>query len=163
MTTLPFDSEERKLIPLHRGVFRYFPAALAGVARISYQGNARHNGTDELHHARGKSADHADCILRHLMDLEDHMARALREDPCGGRAGDILAEASCLAWRALALSQTVHEKFGGAPLAPGAKHEADPSTDWFWPYGACRWCDEPREAGHARDCYTVTSRSEPSL
>jgi hypothetical protein len=33
---------------------------------------------------------------------------------------DILEEANNLAWRALALSQELHERFG-APLAPGAK------------------------------------------
>jgi len=38
--------------------------------------------------------------------------------PFGER--QILAEASSLAWRALALSQELHERFG-APLAPGAK------------------------------------------
>lgn len=111
--TLPTDSQERKEYPLFRGVLRYFPAALAGVARISKIGNDKHNPGSELHHARGKSTDHADCILRHMMDLEDLRERAASPE-------EILSEASSIAWRALALSQELHEQFG-APLAPGAK------------------------------------------
>ena len=33
----------------------------------------------------------------------------------------LLNEASQLAWRALIWSQELHEKYGGAPLAPGAR------------------------------------------
>lgn len=112
-TTLPTDSNERKEYPIFRGVLRYFPAALAGVARISKIGNDKHNPGQELHHARSKSQDHGDCVIRHLMDLEDLRAS-------GASSEAILSEASSLAWRALALSQELHEQFG-APLAPGAK------------------------------------------
>jgi hypothetical protein len=38
------------------------------VAELSRAGNEKHNPGEELHHARGKSNDHADCILRHLVD-----------------------------------------------------------------------------------------------
>ena len=41
MPTLPTDSAARKAVPLCAGVLRYFPAALAGVARISKAGNER--------------------------------------------------------------------------------------------------------------------------
>ena len=117
--TLPTDSQERKEHPLCRGVLRYFPAALAGVARISKIGNDKHNPGEPMYHARGKSTDHSDCILRHLMDLEDLLARRDRDSLLVGN-DTILAEASSLAWRALALSQELHERFG-APLAPGAE------------------------------------------
>jgi len=111
--TLPTDSNERKQYPLFSGVLRYFPAALAGVARISKIGNDKHNKGQELHHNRNKSSDHADCIIRHLIDVEDMIkANAPQQE--------ILDEVSSVAWRALALSQELHEKFG-APLAPGAK------------------------------------------
>lgn len=118
MLTLPTDSNERKNYPLFRGVLRYFPAALAGIARISKLGNDKHNPGQELHHARGKSQDHADCIIRHLMDTADLLS-ALEN---GAKVSDqeVLNEVSQLAWRALAYSQELHEKFG-APLAPGAK------------------------------------------
>ncbi len=120
--TLPTDSAARKGYPLMSGLLNYFPAALAGVARTSQLGNEKHNSGQPLHHARGKSMDHGDCILRHLVDLQDVIARAERlglEDSIVAPA--ILMEASNLAWRALALSQELHEKFG-APLAPGAKN-----------------------------------------
>jgi len=110
MLTLPTDSAARKSIPLLSGCLRYFPAALAGVARISQLGNDKHNPGEPLHHARGKSMDHGDCILRHLVDLQDHLA--------AGHESEALAEADAICWRALALSQELHEK-GGAPLAPG--------------------------------------------
>jgi hypothetical protein len=118
--TLPEDSKERKNYPLLRGLFRYFPAALAGVAKTSKAGNDKHNPGEEMHHARDKSSDHGDCILRHLMDTEDLLARLDRGEDVTKE--NILEEVSCLAWRALALSQELHEKFG-APLAPGAKKE----------------------------------------
>lgn len=118
--TLPIDSADRKNYPLYRGCLAYFPAALAGVAKISKLGNDKHNSGEEMHHARGKSSDHADCILRHLTDTMDLLAAHNRD----GLAleADILAEASQLAWRALALSQELHEQFQ-APLAPGAKEK----------------------------------------
>lgn len=128
--TLPTDSAERKEYPLHAGLLAYFPAALAGVARHSKLGNDKHNPGEPLHHARGKSMDHEDCILRHLVDLSDLLARRERvskrvmlADTARNRAlydEPILAEANALAWRALALAQRLHEQIGGAPLAPGA-------------------------------------------
>jgi len=126
--TLPTDTAERKQIPLFSGCLAYFPAALAGVARHSKVGNDKHNPGEPLHHARGKSMDHEDCILRHLTDLADMLARRQRrgnELAATARNDElftkpILDEANALAWRALALSQKLHEQYGGAPLAPGA-------------------------------------------
>lgn len=118
MTTLPTDSAMRKEYPLFRGVLRYFPAALAGIARISKEGNDKHNPGEELHHARGKSADHGDCIIRHLMDVEDLYAAYLKGHTTLEQ--QIRNEVNQMAWRALAFSQEMHEKFG-TPMAPGAK------------------------------------------
>lgn len=117
--TLPTDSAERKNYPLLSGCLCYFPAALAGVARISRLGNDKHNPGEELHHARWKSIDHGDCIIRHIIDTQDLLS-ALDKNVVGVTASDILNEVDSLAWRVLAYSQILHEKFG-SPLAPGAK------------------------------------------
>lgn len=116
-TTLPTDSAERKQYPLMSGCLNYFPAALAGIAKVSKLGNDKHNPGQQMHHARSKSMDHGDCILRHLTDTQDLLALHAR----GGNvtAEEVLLEVSQLAWRTLALSQELHERFG-APLAPGA-------------------------------------------
>lgn len=120
--TLPTDSAERKNYPITRGCLKYFPAALAGVARISKIGNDKHNPGQELNHDRNKSTDHSDCIIRHLIDVEDLLAAVKRGDTMPN--SQILDEISSLAWRALAYSQELHEQLG-APLAPAAKIKPD--------------------------------------
>jgi hypothetical protein len=107
-TPLPTDSAERKDIPMVRGLLDYFPAALAEVARLSLAGNEKHNPGEELHHARGKSSDHADCIVRHVVDRGTI-------DPEDGFLHDVK-----VAWRALAMLQEACEE-RGAPLARGAR------------------------------------------
>lgn len=105
---LPADSAARKGTPLARGVLDYFPAALAAVAQLSQAGNDKHNPGEELHHARSKSSDHADCIMRHLVDRGT-------EDPEDGILHD-----TKVAWRALAMLQEELER-RGAPKARGAR------------------------------------------
>lgn len=100
---LPTDSEERKSIPLCTGVLDYFAAALVEVAKVSKAGNDKHNPGQPLHWSRGKSADHADCIMRHLAD------RGTIDPGTGVR------HSAELAWRALALLQTELEAEGAAP------------------------------------------------
>jgi hypothetical protein len=121
--TLPTDSRERKEVPVFSGVLAYAPAALAGIARVSKLGNDKHNPGEPLHHARGKSADHPDCITRHQLDVSDLLAEVERGNPENRQAyvEAALFEVSQLAWRALIWSQELHEKYGGAPLAPGAR------------------------------------------
>lgn len=105
---LPSGPGERKSIPLCRGVLDYFPAALVEVAKCSKAGNDQHNPGQEMHHARQKSSDHADCILRHLVDR-------------GTRDTDGIRHSVKVAWRALALLQEELEREEGAPLPRGAK------------------------------------------
>ncbi len=105
---LPVGSAERKAIPMARGLLDYFPAALAAVAEVSKAGNDKHNPGEDLHHARGKSMDHADCIVRHLVDRGTL-------DPDDG-----LRHSAKVAWRALALLQEELEA-AGAPLPRGAR------------------------------------------
>lgn len=104
---LPEDSAVRKGMPLARGLLDYFPAALAAVAEVSRIGNEKHNPGEPMHHARGKSTDHADCILRHLVDRGGHDSAGVRHS-------------AALAWRALALLQEELEA-EGAPLPRGAR------------------------------------------
>lgn len=106
--TFPLDSAARKALPVVTGVLDYFPAALAEVARVSKHGNDKHNPGEPLHHARGKSMDHADAIGRHLIDR-------------GGIDADTgMRHSAELAWRALALLQQELEDAGIAPLPRGA-------------------------------------------
>lgn len=105
------DSDERKRQPIATGVLDYFPAALAAVAEHSFVGNEKHNPGQELHWARGKSMDHADCIARHLIE------RGTFEDvEINGKVYRIRHSAA-LAWRALALLQEEIEAEG--KFAPG--------------------------------------------
>lgn len=102
------EAKRRKGIPLCTGVLDYFPAALAEVARLSKAGNDVHNPGEPLHHARGKSTDHADCLLRHL-------ATRGELDPETG-----ITHTASVAWRALAMLQEELEA-AGAPKARGAR------------------------------------------
>jgi hypothetical protein len=103
---LDTTSALRKTYPMAAGLLDYFPDALAEVARISYLGNEKHNPGQPIHHSRGKSTDHADCIVRHLVGR-------------GGFDGDT-RESACLAWRALALLQEELEQELGLPMPRGA-------------------------------------------
>lgn len=87
------SSEDRKNRPIARGVLDYFPDALAEVAYVSKVGNDQHNPGQPMHWAKEKSTDHADCILRHLIDR-------------GKFDKDGMRHSAKVAWRALALLQT---------------------------------------------------------
>lgn len=133
---LPADSAARKRMPLARGLLDYFPDACAAVAEVSFQGNEKHNPGQPLHHARGKSNDHADCIMRHLTER-------------GGFDGDTRHSAA-LAWRAMALLQEELEAEFGLSLprgatAPGVELPADPAPP------ECKMCGNPRP-GHKHNC-----------
>ena len=96
---LPDDSSVREQYPLYDGLFGYFPAALLEVSRWSKVGGAKYN-KDRLRWVREKSTDHENKILRHLLD-----ARQIDENG--------FPEAVALAWRALALCQTILEEEHG--------------------------------------------------
>src|SRR6185312_15067067 len=97
-TILPTYSNERKEIPIYSGVVKYFPLALAAIAKHSKRGNDKHNPGQPLHWSREKSSDHEDCIARHLVDIDAVNAAGEYE------------EATALAWRALAALQIREEK-----------------------------------------------------
>jgi len=91
------DASTRKGTPITTGVLDYFPRAIAAVAQCSKVGNDQHNPGQPLHWAKEKSADHADCIARHLIDRHTVDTDGVRH-------------ATKLAWRALALLETALEE-----------------------------------------------------
>ena len=106
-SSLPTDKSARKAIPLCTGVLDYFPNALAAVARVSVEGNNQHNPGEPLHWSWGKSSDHADCVIRHVMDR-------------GRIDEDGVLHSAKAAWRALAM---LEEELvaAGAPMPRGAR------------------------------------------
>src|ERR1043165_6129985 len=108
---LPSGSAVRKTLPMATGGLDYFPAAAREIAKRSRFGNDKHSPGQPMHHSRGKSSDHADCILRHLVDRG-------RPDPDMGG----LSHSVAVAWRALALLQEELEA-AGAPMARGAWYD----------------------------------------
>lgn len=98
MAALATDSAARKATPICSGVLDYFPLALAAVARLSKVGNDKHNPGQSLHWSRDKSTDHADCIMRHMIDRGTI-------DPDSGELHEV-----GVAWRALAQLQLAEEK-----------------------------------------------------
>ena len=63
------DSAERKKFPIYSGFMRYFPKAMAVVARISFENNQKHNpGATELKWNRAVSSDELDAAGRHIID-----------------------------------------------------------------------------------------------
>lgn len=95
-------SEQRKEYPMATGLLDYFPDACAEIAHVSFLGNQKHNPGLALHWSRGKSSDHADCVIRHYTTRSGLDGKVLH-----------LAEA---AWRACADLQ----------LALEAKYNLDP-------------------------------------
>lgn len=98
---LTTDSTERKNTPIFSGVLMYFPLAIAYVAKISKIGNDKHNPGQPLHWAKEKSKDHADCISRHLVDIGPTW---------DGEDEDGILHAGYMAWRSLALLQTLLDR-----------------------------------------------------
>lgn len=102
MSALPTDPKVRKALPMARGLLDYFPGALAAVAEVSRIGNEQHNPGEKIHWSRGKSTDHADTIIRHLVDR-------------GTLDTDGVRHSAKVAWRALAMLQEELEAAGAEP------------------------------------------------
>jgi len=97
------------------GLLDYFPNALAAVAEVSRIGNEQHNPGQPLHWARGKSTDHANKIIRHLIDR-------------GKRDGKGVRHSAYVAWRALAQLQEEIERDESVPLPRNAIIEGASTT-----------------------------------
>lgn len=100
------------------GLLAYFPNALAEVARVSKIGNDQHNPGEPMHWARDKSRDHANKIMRHLVDAGKRDARGV-------------LHTARLAWRALAMLQEELEYLEQLP--PSRASTGRPET--FVPHG----------------------------
>jgi hypothetical protein len=90
--SLPTESKYRKGLPIATGVLDYFPDALAEVAKVSVAGNKQHNADAPLHWDKTKSTDHADSMVRHMLQRGEFDTDGMRHS-------------AKVAWRALALLQ----------------------------------------------------------
>lgn len=106
--SLSEDSDARNKIPMADGLLYYFPNALAAVAEVSRIGNEQHNPGEPMHWARGKSTDHANKVVRHLVDAGKKDSKGVRHT-------------AYAAWRMLALLQEEIERDEGAPLPRNAR------------------------------------------
>ncbi len=102
--SLPDDDAKRGEYPMADGLLDYFPNALAEVSKVSKIGNDQHNPGQPMHWARDKSTDHANKIMRHLVDRGKFDSRGVRHT-------------ARLAWRALAMLQTELEQEEGYPMS----------------------------------------------
>lgn len=111
------SSVHRKHHPMCTGLLDYFPDALAMVSLVSWLGNEKHNPGEPVHHARGKSTDHADCVIRHMVSRDE-----MEVYEVGGEEIEVPHWAHAV-WRALAYGQEWMEREAGCPLARGARDE----------------------------------------
>ena len=91
------DKNKRKQIPIFTGLIKYFPKALAEVAKVSYIGNQQHHPDKPLHWDRSKSTDELDALTRHLFQA-------------GETDTDGMRHSAKVAWRALANLEKELEK-----------------------------------------------------
>ena len=100
------DSKLRKEMPLYRGALKYFPDALHLVAMLSLRADRKHtpdadpSDMSRPQWVKGKSADHEDCLLRHMTDMDVF-------DPEMG-----LSHRVHVAWRGLAQLQAAIDEQG---------------------------------------------------
>ncbi len=74
---LPDNPEARKAIPIFSGFVKYFPNAIAAVAKHSFIGQQQHHPDKPLHWDKSKSQDELDALMRHIIE-EDWEAVAWR-------------------------------------------------------------------------------------
>jgi len=111
------DSQSRKAQPVFSGCMMYFPDALLAIAEHSRKANEKHNPGEPLHWSKDKSKDHADCIGRHLLDIGP------KWDAIDPEFGSY--HATALAWRSLALLQTLLEREKRVPPCAGHAYQDD--------------------------------------
>lgn len=111
MSLLPTDAAMRGQFPLADGLLYYFPAALLAVSRCSMAGNKQHHPGEPLYWDMDKSTDHANKIMRHLLEA-------------GTDDIDGIPHSVKVAWRALALAQEDLMVRKDAPMPPNGRKGA---------------------------------------
>ena len=108
----------RKATPVYSGFLKFFPLAVAEVARASVVGANQHNPGAPIAWDRSKSGDEADALSRHLLDA-------------GTLDTDGIRHSAKVAWRAMALLQKELEAVAAeeAELLAEAEGEADVASD----------------------------------
>lgn len=109
---LPTSAAERNALPMADGLLYYFPNALAEVSKVSNVGNQQHNPGESLHWARNKSTDHANKIIKHLVDA-------------GGFDTDGQRHSAKVAWRAMA---ALEDELIAAGATPGRNAKGSPAV-----------------------------------
>jgi hypothetical protein len=109
---LPTDAAARNAMPMADGLLYYFPNALAAVSALSKVANEQHNPGEPMHWARNKSTDHANKIMKHLLDA-------------GGTDSDGQRHSAKVAWRALAL---LEDELIAAGAVPGRNAIGSPKV-----------------------------------
>lgn len=107
--SLPEGQNERESFPLALGLLDYFPNALAEVSKLSLIATLQHHPDEDMHWDRSKSTNHADKILRHLIDrgkLDDKEQR----------------HSAMVAWRSLAMLQEELERDLGLPASRASRN-----------------------------------------
>jgi hypothetical protein len=66
--SLPKDRDARNALPVWDGCLAYFPDVWAEVAKVSVLGNKQHNLGKTLHWDTTVSTDHANKVIRHMLD-----------------------------------------------------------------------------------------------
>lgn len=85
--SLPTDRDARNALPVWDGCIAYFPDIWAEIAKVSVAGNKQHGLGAKLHWDTSVSTDHANKVLRHMLDdaagnvMDDddtfHLAKAI--------------------------------------------------------------------------------------
>ena len=107
--SLPDAADKRNEYPMAEGLLDYFPNALAEVSRLSFLATQQHHPDQPMHWDRGKSTDHANKIMRHLIDIGKFDDKGLRHS-------------TMVAWRALANLQDELERSEGLPASKASRN-----------------------------------------
>lgn len=97
--SLPDDRDARNALPVWDGCMVYFPDCWAEIAKVSVLGNKQHGLGSKLRFVRDVSTDHANKIMRHMLD---HATGKVKDT-------DGTYHLAKAAWRALAALQVAIE------------------------------------------------------